>query len=233
MTAGVSSPRLDSALPVATFDTSTYPSLLPERSDGRDVLPYHPEVDMLRPKSPQRRARGMQAAPSAGVRTSQPRLPMHSQYPFAGMGPPMMDMGNEYRFVSPQAMAMAMGYGSMGMINPALSIAMGFDPQMAYMMQGINHGQLGSLPWMNQPGLTYGAVGGMSQPGSVGMGGQIYGMMGGMASQGTGGMEMGQQGFNEMEMSQRGYPGMEQYGQGYRQMDGQVQNSMQWQGQWQ
>lgn len=39
------------------FDPDTYPSMLPPKQDGRDVLPFDGEIDHLRPKSPVRNNR--------------------------------------------------------------------------------------------------------------------------------------------------------------------------------
>ncbi len=137
--------------------------------------------------------------------------------------------------MDPMGMSLAMG-------------AMGFNPQMAYIM-AMNSGQPGNPIWMGQ---GYGGMDGMIP---------VYRGMTGIGQQGFGGMNlgqgynqvyngvggMGQPGFNGTEgMNQighgfaavgrfdptgQGYNGMEPVAQGYE-MDGQGQNGMGWQGQW-
>jgi hypothetical protein len=231
---------------VEAFDSITYPSLLPEKSEGRDVLPFHHEVDMLRPKSPQRRGRPGQSIPLPVRPSPVPRPPMNQQMTFAGPSGMGMGMGNGmqpgFGYVQHQMIPqqMVMGYGGPFM-NPAMGMGMGmgmgFNPQMAYMMQGINGGQPGNVNasggmWMGQPGMGYGGIGemGTEQQGyGAMMGQQGYGGMGiDQMGQGYGGMG----GFDQMGQQQQGYGGMEYMGQGYGGMGGQEQNGTGWQGQW-
>jgi len=69
------------------FDGATYASHLPSKEEGKPVVPFHAEIDMLRPKSPQRRGRSGPKMPHGQGTASPP--PSHTP-PFRG---PVMRMG--------------------------------------------------------------------------------------------------------------------------------------------
>lgn len=49
---------------VESFDAATYAQQTALSGDGRHLLPFHPEIDNLRPKSPVRKSRGLPGGPS-------------------------------------------------------------------------------------------------------------------------------------------------------------------------
>lgn len=53
---------------IQAFDPATYSSLVYKGEDGRATLPYHPDIDSLRPKSPQRKPRNL---PGGGPQSAQ------------------------------------------------------------------------------------------------------------------------------------------------------------------
>ena len=70
------------------FDPNTYPSLLPEKSDGKDVLPFEAEIELLRPKSPTRA--GKRPEPSFGGQNTinaSSGSPQPGRYETRGYGP--------------------------------------------------------------------------------------------------------------------------------------------------
>lgn len=112
------------------YDPSTYPHQV-ESPEGRDVLPFSPEIDSLRPKSPVKTARrgpnaahtmpaNLQAYPSYPTqRNYQPRpspRPTHPSYPPPHQGPkppsmslrtgppPFLPPGHAYSNVPPRPM---------------------------------------------------------------------------------------------------------------------------------
>ncbi|ODN98027.1 hypothetical protein I350_07669 [Cryptococcus amylolentus CBS 6273] len=184
------------SVPVQIFNPATYPSLVPQ-SDGKAILPFHPEIDQLRPKSPQRRG---------------PRLGQGG-----GSGP----TGSSNR---PSPAPHRMSLGSSGpntpMVHPNQSFTAHVQPQMQpgfpnpMMMQGM------SMEQMMMANMAMGMMGGN-------MGGQFGGFQPQPQHQGGRGMGIngGQPGFDNPQPQAQfgmapGFPGMEMQGvtHGMRQM---------------
>ncbi|WWD03279.1 hypothetical protein V865_001330 [Kwoniella europaea PYCC6329] len=212
---------------VVPFDHTTYTVMITE-SDGRPVLPYHTEIDSLRPKSPQRRPRnlpggsgggnltpnstGNRPSPnpnptSSGFRSQnrqrqQPQQQRNMGMSMQGFNPFNGQVNNP--MMNPMGM-MGMGVG-MGMMpfgnNPYGQMGMG-------MGMGVNHGQPGNFAQ-----IPMGMQMPMQMPVGMGMG------MGMMPFGGGGG------GFDPMNMG--GFN--PQQGQGNQNQ--QNQGGMGWQGNW-
>ena len=185
------------------FDPNTYPTLLPH-SEPRPNLPFHSEIDALRPKSPPRRGRGGQLPhnphphPHAHKPQHQPysvRPPRH-QYQQQYQNPAQMhqmqmqaqaqaQMAMQMQMQHMQMMAamnMNMNMG-MGMPDPMTQgMGMGMDPAMMGMNSGQEQFQGQEQSW----GYMQGGDGMMHRPQQGWGGGQ-------MGSEG-GGMQQGWQG---------------------------------------
>nr|XP_018263032.1 uncharacterized protein I303_04522 [Kwoniella dejecticola CBS 10117]OBR85190.1 hypothetical protein I303_04522 [Kwoniella dejecticola CBS 10117] len=157
------------------FDPATYPSLISE-SDGRPVLPYHTEIDSLRPKSPQRRPRNLPGGNPSGGSGGRP-----NSTPIPAFRPqnrqPYNQRPQQQRQMQPQMQPgdMAMqgynsfpGQGGQTQMNPNQMMM----NQMAMMNMGMG------LPMGMGMGMGMGAP--MPVPMGMGMGmgmGQGMGMM--------------------------------------------------------
>ena len=210
------------------FDPSTYPSLLPEKSDGRDVLPCHQEVDMLRPKSPQRRTRNP-SAPSSSGRPSPAFRPQHA---FAASQP---------GFTGQPGFAGHQGYGGQQPGFGGHGQHYGAAEQPMMMMggpQGMGYG--GFMPQQMMAmgmgmGMGYGGLGMINPAMGMGMNPQMGYMM---ANQGQG-INGGQPGNNGQMWQQPTFGGMGMNdgrqghdGSGW-QVQGQWGDGVSWSGQWQ
>jgi mRNA (2'-O-methyladenosine-N6-)-methyltransferase len=172
------------------FDGATYPSLLPTKEEGKPVVPFHAEIDLLRPKSPQRRGRaGHNAGRPHGHATATATPPPSHTPPFRPPGG-VMRMGS---------LTPAQGYASQ--LNPAM-----FQHQHQHQHQYQHHHNQGMhnpmhMPMnnMNMGGMMPMNMGmqGMPMQGMQGMQGmmpmqfQNMGMAPGMMGMGLGGMPMG------------------------------------------
>lgn len=133
---------------VLHFDPNSYSNML-ERADGKAILPFHAEIDSLRPKSPQRRNRPVPnmggprpSVNNAGFRPQPyrpqgPRMSAIQQqnsgaaFRMGNQGQPLNPMVNAFQpqYVNPNIqpempMPGAMGMGGMGMMDPAMMLAM-------------------------------------------------------------------------------------------------------------
>ncbi|RSH86798.1 uncharacterized protein EHS24_005071 [Apiotrichum porosum] len=138
---------------VQLFDGALYASFLPSKEEGKPVLPFHAEIDMLRPKSPQRRGAGGGGRGGRGPPTA-PGSPPPTP-PFRQGGSNVMRMG---------ALTPAQGMGGAGMMS-------NFNPN-----QGMNQGMMTGYGQMNpaqnmMPG--YGQMAGYGQAGMMSGYGQM------------------------------------------------------------
>nr|XP_019046613.1 hypothetical protein I302_05363 [Kwoniella bestiolae CBS 10118]OCF25543.1 hypothetical protein I302_05363 [Kwoniella bestiolae CBS 10118] len=212
---------------VQPFDHTVYPTMVPE-SDGRPILPYHTEIDSLRPKSPQRRPRNLPGGGGTGNLTPNTTGGRPSPNPgSAGFRP---NNHNRPRPPPPQQQQqqnMGMqGFNPFvggGMMNPMGMNMMGMMPfgGPPYVGMGVNNGQPGNFQQMPM-GMGMGMPMQMPMQMPMGMG---MGM----------GMPFGG-GFDPMNMmNMGGYNAQHQQGQGQGPGQGNPQNQNQggmgWQGQ--
>lgn len=187
----------------ATFDAQSYPHLLPSKDEGKPVVPFHAEIDALRPKSPQRRVRGAPGGGGGGgARHHNPHNQQHHSpspqpsfrpssagvmrmgaltpaYPQQQAMAQQMPVGVPIGMVPPQMMGqMMMGQMGMGQMQVPMQMGMGM-PMPHHAMGGLGVMGMGGMAW---PGAGM-MMGGMGMPGMVpgmGMGMMVPGgMMGG------------------------------------------------------
>lgn len=167
--------------PENTFDPTIYPSLLP-RDDGRPIVPYHPEIDQLRPKSPVRRGQHQQqqqiARQGHGIANLPPRPsgppppPRHQnqhQQQRQGIGPPFIDpMAAQMQMQMQAQMQMQMQMQQMHMMammnNPMMMMGQGQGQYGYDGGAGAGGGQMYGGQMM-YPGQTGGAGAGTGQYG--------------------------------------------------------------------
>ncbi|KAK8864626.1 hypothetical protein IAR55_001876 [Kwoniella newhampshirensis] len=227
------------------FDATTYPSQVTE-SDGRPILPYHPEIDTLRPKSPQRRSRNLPGGPSGGMPSGRPS-PIHTP-----------NFRPSPQFGQTQSFSSQGGGSRMGSHTHQRQPQQTYLQQQQQMQQQMLHQQQqqqamyaqmmaigGGMPMgmgmMNPMGMGMGM--GMSTGLPFGGGVGPQGFMAPLAGQGgvnggqPGNWQVGQMDFPDMSMG--GYDGMmggqqQQMGQGQGFGPGSGQGGgMGWQGGWQ
>ncbi|WWC69941.1 uncharacterized protein I206_103885 [Kwoniella pini CBS 10737] len=223
---------------VQIFDPVTYPSLIPE-SDGKPILPYHTEIDTLRPKSPQRRPRNLPGGAIPGGGGGRP-----NSIPNSGFRPQNRQMYNQ-RNQQPQQMQSHMGDMGMQGFNQFNILGGGgnqMNPNQMMMQQMamMNMGMGLPMPMPMPMGMGMGMIPfGQPQFPNMGMG---LGMNMGMNNGQPGGfcqpqmnmpMGMGNMAFgfdpNQMNMNMGGY---NQQNQSQSQSQSQGQG-MGWQGNWQ
>jgi hypothetical protein len=128
------------------FDPATYPSLLP-REEVRPILPFHPEIDQLRPKSPPRRGanRGghLPVIPHQQGRPprhhhNQNQMPHHPQMQMQAQAQAQMQMQMQMQAQMHHMQMMAAMNMNMGMPDPTMMQGMGMGH-----IQDPGHGQGG------------------------------------------------------------------------------------------
>ncbi|WWD17063.1 hypothetical protein CI109_101500 [Kwoniella shandongensis] len=255
VTAGLDPLPTEAEIPTATtttstvlpFDPTTYPSLLSE-SDGRPILPYHTEIDSLRPKSPQRRPRNLPGGAGGGGGMSSGR-PSPAQTPNFRPSP---QFGQTQSFSS---QSQGGNGGRMSGVNQQQQQQYFQQQQQQQMLQQQQqqqamYAQMMAMNGGMGMGMPLGMGMGMMNPMGMGMGmpfaaqGGVPGFLGqqpmGMGmGMGVNGGQPGnwQMGFPNPDMGMGGYDGQQQIGQGgYGQGQGQGQGQgggMGWQSGWQ
>ncbi|BEI94536.1 uncharacterized protein CcaverHIS019_0701080 [Cutaneotrichosporon cavernicola] len=179
------------------FDPNIYPIHLPrKKEEGKPVIPFHAEIEMLRPKSPQRRGRKT-PGPGPGPGTPNPGPGNHTPR----FGPGVMRMGalTPAQNMAPMMPFQPMGMGMHPMQMPMMQMQQGMPMLEQMAMLQMQMGQMGQGMGMMQ-GMGPGMVDPMQQQMMMMGGGMGMGGMGGM-----GGMAMGMQG---MPMGGMGSMGM-------------------------
>ncbi|ORY26151.1 MT-A70-domain-containing protein [Naematelia encephala] len=151
---------------VQLFDSTTYTNLLSEKQDGKDILPFNHEVEMLRPKSPQRRGgpgtRGGSGGGGGGPAfrpgfRPQPRPPgLQFNQGGQGYGGQMQGMGG---MMMPQVnMGMGMGLDPMAMMNMQMGMMGGMGGMQGMMPMQMGYqgmGNMGGYGAMDEQQLHY------------------------------------------------------------------------------
>ncbi|OCF74332.1 hypothetical protein I204_04703 [Kwoniella mangroviensis CBS 8886] len=215
---------------VVPFDHTTYPAMITE-SDGRPVLPYHTEIDSLRPKSPQRRPRNLPGGNSTGNLTANTTGNRPSPNPNATSSSFRPQNRQRQQPQQQTNLGMSMqGYNPFnGQVNNPMMNAMG--------MMGMGMGMgMGMMPFVNNPygqmGIGMGMGVNNGQPGNfaqVPMGMQMPMQMPMGIGQGVGMIPFGGVGVGFDPMTMGGFN--PQQGQGNQNQ--QNQGGTGWQGNWQ
>lgn len=170
------------------FDPAAYPMMLPPKQDGRDILPFDPEIDNLRPKSPTRaNKRGgnqnPQQPPQAGIENARsgPRdangptrgiQSVRGNWHGTGFGarPPAVPRmgGPPSSFLQPRPPSIHAELSGMSPVTPNDPRLMTFphgsgypydnDPQLAYLAAQMQQSQLGGYAWPQQQIGVYGEI---------------------------------------------------------------------------
>lgn len=179
------------------FNPASYPNHLP-KSDNKDILPFHPEIDSLRPKSPTR-----------GPRRGGPPQTTHRPHSSAPGQTAMSPFGNPGQFAQspspyPPRGGSMRGRGGRGGIPsghmPGQFVAPMINQGPNHMMGMPGH-DLNAMMMMTQMQMQMAAMGQFPQQGLGGMG--MSGNMGMGVGMGMGGnMGMGGMGMGGMGQSQ-------------------------------